>query len=502
MKEFAYTVFSLGEYTVRALLLLKVFQVWLPFRKSFQKTGKYILCIECAAMQYLLSETHLLKRFLYGEDMIVDQSIKSVLIVTLCAAVTFCFSLWLFEGQKSVKGYLVVNFYTMLELCRFSWYSLCLPVLDKAGSYMEQKILEETLSWEKLDLHIEAMGLLWNLLVAVGNCVLLYLAVNWYCRMLKGIEKKCSPAELLFLVFPSITGFVFCVFLRGILYSQKEMEIQLLFEEYPGTRLLVFTLTLLLLGVILASIRAFTELIKRHEEKSRLIVYENQIEEMTQHVRDVENLYDGIRGMRHDMQNNIYAMEILLKDNLKEKNGEARIEAENYLAQMKESLEGLDYPIRSGNPVTDVVLGRIYRECQKEKIAFVCDFHFPGKNEFPAFDICILLNNALDNGLEACRKLGENQGDKRRICIRSYEKRNLFFIEIENGFNGKLLKDPKGNLLTTKDGVGIHGIGIQNMKKCVEKYFGRIEFSDNKGFFNTKIMLQKLPTEHVDKKII
>lgn len=491
MKACIYTLFSLGEYTVRALMLLKIFKAWLPFRKSFERTGKYILCTQCVVTQYLLSETRLLKRFLYGEDMMVDQSIKSAIIVILCAMVTFIFSLWLFEGGKSVKGYLSANFYALLELCRFAWYAICIPVLHQLSSLIERSVTEGNISFEHVDLWLSAAEILWNFLVGAGNCVLLYLAVSWYCRTLGGIEKNCSRAELLFLAFPSMTGFVFCMFLRGILYSRKEQEIRFLFEEYPGARILVIVLTFLLLGMIMVSIKAFTELIKRHEEKSRLIVYENQIEEMAQHVQDVENLYDGVRGMRHDMKNNIYAVKLLLKEGMEETNGETRNEAQKYLIQMEESLEGFDYPVHSGNPVTDVVLGRIYRECRKEEIDLICDFRFPGKEKFPVYDICILLNNALDNAVEACKKLSEKEKTRKRIFLRSYKKRNLFFIEVKNGFDGRFIKDDNGNFLTTKENEGIHGIGIQNMKKCVEKYFGRIEFSVDRGYFITKIMLQE-----------
>lgn len=93
--------------------------------------------------------------------------------------------------------------------------------------------------------------------------------------------------------------------------------------------------------------------------------------------------------------------------------------------------------------------------------------------------------------MEACTGLTEKEAERKRISLRSYKKRNLFFIEVKNGFDGKLLKDDNGNFLTTKKNEGIHGIGIQNMKKCVEKYFGRIEFSVDREYFTTQIMLQE-----------
>lgn len=497
MKDFIYTVLGPVEYMIRALLLLKIFRVWLPFKKSFERTGKYILCIQCVVTQYLLSETRFFKRLLYGESMMVDLSIKSAISIILCAFITFCFSLWLFEGKKSVKGYLVTNFYTILELTRFSWYSLCVPLLDRMTDGLVDKALEGKITLRQVDVWIHVIELSWNILVSAGSCILLYLMVRWYCSTVEGMEKKYSKAELLFLAFPSITGFIFCIFLRGILYSQSETEIRFLFEDYPGARILVILLTLLLLGLIQVSIKAFAQLVRRHEEKSRLVIYENQIEEMVQYVKDMENLYDGIRGMRHDMKNNIYAMEILLKEEPGEKDARTRGEARKYLTQMNEALDGLDYPVQSGNPVTDVVIGRIFRECQKEKIAFQCDFRFPGNKDFPVFDICVLLNNALDNAVEACIRLKGTEEDRKKIRLRSYEKRNLFFIEIENGFDGKICRNAEGGFLSTKEEPETHGIGIRNMKKCVEKYFGRIEFSMEDGYFTTKIMLQDIIPKHV-----
>lgn len=496
MKEIIYLGISVGEYMVRALLLLKIFRAWLPFRKLFRESGKYILCVQYILIQYLLSETGILKKFLYGEDLIVDRSIKSAVAVTLCALVTYVFSLWLFEGSKRVKLYLTASFYALLELCRFFWYSICIPFLEKYVFILSQKVYEGTMTEEKFFNLIFAGELIWNLLISCGNCIFLYLVVKWYCSNLEGLEKKYSNTELLFLACPSITGYVFCIFLRGIFHTQNQTEVRDLFQDYPETRVLVIVLTLMLLAMILSGIRTFAELVKRHEEKSRLIIYENQIDEMAQHVRDVENLYAGIRGMRHDMKNHIYAMEVLLREKLEVKSGNDRTDAQKYLNQMNEALDMLEYPVESGHPITDVVIGRIYRECQKENIRFEWDFHFPREKCFEVFDICVLLNNALDNAAEACRQMDREEENRRIIKLRSYEKKNLLFIEIENSFGGSLRRDAEGNFLTTKKEPEFHGIGIQNMKKCVEKYFGRIEFSIDHEYFITKIMLQKPILKH------
>lgn len=50
------------------------------------------------------------------------------------------------------------------------------------------------------------------------------------------------------------------------------------------------------------------------------------------------------------------------------------------------------------------------------------------------YDIGIVLNNALENAIEASSKLAGNKS----ICLRSYMNGNLFFIEIENDFSDEI----------------------------------------------------------------
>lgn len=484
MREAAYLLLDIAEFSVRGMLLLKLFREQLCYKKAFQKWGFLMIWGQYFLIQFAISETMVMDRLLYGDDPITDQSIKTVPYVLISAAFTLIFIHLVMEGKSTVKLYLVVTFYALLELCRFLCFTFSQPFLNAYISYLSDKLIGGQITLTHFHFWVGLVQFGWNVIMAVSSCAVLFLFLRWYCKHLHSVKGQYAGAELAYLMLPPLTGFIFCTFLRNILYSQDGATIRYLFEDFKGSGFLVVFMVLLLLFMVAASVLAFESMVKRQEEKSRLAIYENQMQDLMQHVKDVEGLYDSIRGMSHDMKNNLYAMEVLLQDESKEQ------DARQYLKRMQDDLSALELPIETGNPITDVVIGRIYRACQKEDIDFECRFVFPKGEGYSVFDICILLNNALDNALEACSKLSKEKKGDRRIKVISYEKGNFFFMEIENGFDGILRLGKNGNFLSTKEDAGNHGLGIGNMKRCVRKYYGRVELLPKDGCFVTKMMLQ------------
>ena len=105
-----------------------------------------------------------------------------------------------------------------------------------------------------------------------------------------------------------------------------------------------------------------------------------------------------------------------------------------------------------------------------------------------AFDLGILLNNALDNAIEACRKIPA--GGERLIRFRGYAKGRMFFVVVENSYDGHILPAGMDRLQTTKADAQSHGLGMSNMRSCVEKYYGTMQYEAGSGRFVLTIMLQ------------
>lgn len=111
-----------------------------------------------------------------------------------------------------------------------------------------------------------------------------------------------------------------------------------------------------------------------------------------------------------------------------------------------------------------------------------------------AFDISIILNNSLNNALEACENLKELKPEEPlSISIEAYCKNNMFFIEVINTFDGMIRYEKKDDiLLTRKENYFEHGLGFQNIRKCAEKYLGSAEYSYEAKQFCVTVMLQKV----------
>ena len=143
--------------------------------------------------------------------------------------------------------------------------------------------------------------------------------------------------------------------------------------------------------------------------------------------------------------------------------------------------------IRSGNPVTDTILQEWKTEAEKRNIRFESDFHFPADSDINAFDISVILNNALQNAVE-----NTEGGENAHISVKSYRRNNAYMIEISNSFVGTLEWDTDGGLpITSKSNAVGHGYGLNNIRKVAERYFGDIDIVIKDGEFLLGVMLMR-----------
>ncbi|MEY8423790.1 ATP-binding protein, partial [Lachnospiraceae bacterium 38-14] len=172
-------------------------------------------------------------------------------------------------------------------------------------------------------------------------------------------------------------------------------------------------------------------------------------------------------------------------------------EIEDYVRRMDETMQELEYKYVTGNAVTDVIINDKCRRAEKAGIRFDADFRYGG--EIPVFDMGIILNNLLDNAIEACEKLETGKGFVRLSLKR---KKQFLILYVENSFDGAV-PISKGSPLppTTKQSIlpGIiteHGIGLENVRDIAERYFGGVNIKVKGDVFHVTVMLQQ---ENQDK---
>ncbi len=146
----------------------------------------------------------------------------------------------------------------------------------------------------------------------------------------------------------------------------------------------------------------------------------------------------------------------------------------------------------TGNAVTDVILNDKCRRAEKAGIRFEADFRYGG--EIPVFDLGIILNNLLDNAIEACEKMEPGKGFIRLALKR---KKQFLLLNVENSFDGAVpIRKGRPLPATTKqsilpDIVTEHGIGLENVRDIAERYFGGVNIKVKGDVFHVTVMLQQ-----------
>lgn len=230
-------------------------------------------------------------------------------------------------------------------------------------------------------------------------------------------------------------------------------------------------------AAIFSAIVLHQKIKESYRQEKEKAVLEEQTENMKRHMEKVEALYQNIRGLKHDMGNHVMILENLCQNNQQEAIG--------YLSALRDELREITSPIRTGNPVTDVIISEKEEEAQRKGIDFISHFYYPKGCTVNVFDVSIILSNAIGNAIEgaaACKKPF--------IQIRSYQERNAYLIEFRNNFAGELLLDGESKMpVTTKDNREEHGFGLANIQRVAHKYFGNAEVRYEGEIFILNVML-------------
>lgn len=215
---------------------------------------------------------------------------------------------------------------------------------------------------------------------------------------------------------------------------------------------------------------------RRREQENAVLA--KQIEEMQRHIGEVEVLYQSLRGLKHDMRNHVAVLENLIEKGERE-------EAAAYLCGMQEEGKAGAAEIKSGNPVTDVILAEKRKEMEGKGIRFTCDFWYPQESRINAFDISIILYNALDNAAEAAQ-----QCEAPYVKLRSLRRKNVYLIEVINNSATQIIVDEESGLPeTTKTAGSGHGCGLANIRRVAGRHFGDMEITQSGAEVRLTVML-------------
>ena len=211
--------------------------------------------------------------------------------------------------------------------------------------------------------------------------------------------------------------------------------------------------------------------------------YKEMVDMQIRHYAQMEKKNEELRIFRHDFPKQIRPLAVCLH--------EGRIdEAEEILKHFDSSIEFARPRYATGNTMLDTVLECAQQTAEKDDIQIIWKQGglFPAEGIAPE-DIYTLFPNALDNAVEACRKLGKPC----EVVVSSRIAGGEVYVRIQNPFVGKVSVHADG-VTTTKADKSRHGFGTRSMKKAAAKYGSdNLRFSQENGMFIVDVVLQLQP---------
>lgn len=161
-------------------------------------------------------------------------------------------------------------------------------------------------------------------------------------------------------------------------------------------------------------------------------------------------------------------------------------ERETYLEKIEKSVQIYSAIVRTGNEILDTILTEKSLICENSGIHINCVADGSLLAFMNPVDLYTLFGNALDNAIEAVRKLESKE--KRVVDIMLYERQSFLMLQIVNPMCGEV-KFEDGLPLTTKAKNGYHGYGMKSMLHTIQKYEGHLTTEVKNGCFYFNVML-------------
>ena len=203
----------------------------------------------------------------------------------------------------------------------------------------------------------------------------------------------------------------------------------------------------------------------RESELQKIVTYQNQM-----------NL--EIKKIRHDMKGNLNNIRCFVES------GQIN-EVKSYIDQLTEKIDITKQHTFTGNHIIDVILNKYLALCKSKQIDFVLSADtIPELNMNPV-DLSAILDNLLDNAIEAVEKIPENQ---RKIEVKIFSYKENLTAVIKNQYGGELRKK-KGKLLTNKTEWEDHGYGMRSVNDAVIRNNGSFKYYTKDHYFVSVFMI-------------
>ena len=202
--------------------------------------------------------------------------------------------------------------------------------------------------------------------------------------------------------------------------------------------------------------------------------------QLTQAVREINTLRESQAlacQYRHDLRHHLQYLSSCIE------NGQTE-QAQSYISGICKEIEAQKLRRYCENEAANLILSSFAGRAEDSGIAFHVQGTLPAFLLISDSDLCVLLSNALENALHACRPFAA-AGKAPGIEIQFYERSGRFFLQVMNPCT-EGIRFENGLPVTDRPG---HGIGVQSICAIVQRYGGIYTFLVKEGKFILRLSL-------------
>jgi len=400
---------------------------------------------------------------------------KKKYVIFIMVYLSILLPVLLLNGKVDI--YITIPLYLFMYL--FLFQGKILPqVLRFIGIYVFVGIMEIVISAINRILYLSGQnsfliidGWLLNLLITAIICIWL-VGRKWTKKIIRYFCALKWYQDIVVMIMISIATLFITVTKKILEYINNDREAEIALH----------LVTIIIVAIIFIGIIWFASIVYSKEyylRQSKL--KEEMISMQEQFYKDIYKNEEEICRFRHDIRSQLSTPMLLLS--------EGKIEqAKEHLRIMTQSFESLIVDkYHTGSDVLDIIVNREYGAAKEKGV----EISLSGKMEtidiINSYDLCAIVFNALENGVEACEK---NQNEERTVRMSILEGNHRIMFHFTNPATREMYEAATQGK-TTKPDKKHHGYGVESIQMAVERNGGKMEYRYEEGKLVLELIFEK-----------
>ena len=301
--------------------------------------------------------------------------------------------------------------------------------------------------------------------MVLGNMALI-ISVFFYRIVYKYFlyDETVKFQYILMILTPALLIFLMGNYIRSVIYGNtitiSSSEI-LYVDHYQ-----MLVIQLLGMASLFCTLFSYKKLLENFHLNMELSLLEKEEHSLNQYVEEAKMRYEKTKSFRHDIKNHITVIKNLLLNSELE-------HSLKYINEMEDLTEELSFPCSTDNPIVDILLENKLGLAKSNGINVHCSLILPNPCPVRDIDFCIILSNALDNAICACKNISSDT--EKYIQLTGSIQGDFLLLEIENSYQG--------------NGLFKKGTGLSNIQSVADKYHGTTSVKIQNKTFTLSVLL-------------